>query len=37
MLKYYNHQLEYVCEPGDFEIMIGPDSRNVKKSVITFK
>ena len=37
MLKYYNHQLEYVCEPGDFEIMIGPDTRNVKKSVITFK
>jgi beta-glucosidase len=30
-LKYYNHDLDYVCEPGDFEIMIGPNSRDVKK------
>lgn len=35
MLKYYNHNLEYVCEPGEFEIMIGGDSENVKKTKIT--
>ena len=23
-LKFYNQQLEYKCEPGDFNIMIGP-------------
>ena len=26
-LKFYNHELEYVCEPGEFEVMIGPNSR----------
>lgn len=35
MLKYYNHDLEFVCEPGEFEIMVGPDSRNVKKVTLT--
>lgn len=34
-LKYYDHELNYVCEPGEFEIMIGPDSRDVKKAVLT--
>ena len=28
-LKFYNHELEYVCEPGEFEVMIGPNSRDV--------
>ncbi len=36
-LKFYNSQLEYVCEPGEFEIMIGPNSRDVQKKVITLK
>jgi beta-glucosidase len=36
-LKYYNHDLAYVCEPGDFEIMIGPNSRDVKKVMLTVK
>ena len=36
-LKYYNHELEYVCEPGDFEIMIGPNSRDTKTAVLTVK
>ena len=36
-LKFYNSQLEYVCEPGEFEIMIGPNSRDVQKEVITLK
>ena len=24
-LSYYNHDLDWVCEPGDFDIFIGPD------------
>jgi len=36
-LKYYNHDLAYVCEPGDFALMIGPDSREVKKAKLTVK
>lgn len=36
-LKYYNHDLAYVCEPGDFEIMVGPNSRDVKKTTLTVK
>ena len=34
-LKYYDHELQYVCEPGDFEIMIGPNSRDTKAAVLT--
>ena len=36
-LKFYNSQLEYVCEPGEFEVMVGPNSRDVQKKVITLK
>ena len=35
MLKFYNARLEYVAEPGDFEIMTGPNSRDVKRRRIT--
>lgn len=28
-LKFYNADLDYVFEPGEFEIMIGPDSKNI--------
>lgn len=31
MLKFYNADLKFVAEPGDFDVMIGPDSRNVKQ------
>ena len=31
-LKFYNAALEYVCEPGDFEVMVGPDSNNLHKA-----
>ena len=34
-LKYYDHRLEYVCEPGDFEIMVGPNSRDVQTVLLT--
>ncbi len=30
-LKFYNYDLKYVWEPGEFEIMIGPNSRDVQK------
>lgn len=29
-LKFYNADLDYVCEPGDFDIMVGPNSRDVQ-------
>ena len=37
MLKFYNQDLDYVLEPGDFEIMIGPDSniKNLKKTILS--
>ena len=34
-LKYYNHELEYVCESGDFLIMAGPDSNTLKEATLT--
>jgi beta-glucosidase len=34
-LKYYNHQLQYIYEPGEFEIMIGGNSRDVKPAKFT--
>ena len=39
LLKFYNSQLEYVLEPGDFEIMIGPDSslKHLKKAVLSIQ
>lgn len=30
LLKFYNYNLEHVWEPGDFEVMIGGNSRDVK-------
>ncbi|MDD2602284.1 MAG: beta-glucosidase BglX, partial [Prevotella sp.] len=29
-LKFYNQQLEYKCEPGDYEVMVGPNSRDLQ-------
>lgn len=37
MLKYYNHDLDFVLEPGDFEIMTGSDSSHVSKAVLKVK
>lgn len=37
LLRFYNTDFEYVCEPGDFELMIGSDSRNTKSAFITLK
>ena len=35
LLKFYDYNLNFVLEPGDFDIMIGPNSRDVKKKTIT--
>lgn len=31
-LKFYNNNIDYVCEPGMFEVMIGKNSQDVKSS-----
>lgn len=31
MLKFYDYDLNYVCEPGDFDVIIGPNSKDVTK------
>ena len=35
-LKFYNYDLKYDWEPGDFEIMVGPNSRDVERVKITW-
>ena len=35
MLKFYNYDLKYVLEPGDFSIMVGPNSRDLKTAKLT--
>ena len=37
MLKFYNYDLQYVVESGDFSIMIGPNSRDVQTARFTLK
>ena len=37
LLKFYNYDLQFVCEPGDFDIMIGGNSRDVKKARFLLK
>ncbi len=37
LLKFYNKDLEYVCEPGQFEAMIGPNSRDVQRLPFTLR
>lgn len=31
LLKFYNFELNFVAEPGEFKVMIGPDSENLKE------
>lgn len=31
LLKFYNADLEYVCEPGAFEVMVGPNCMDVER------
>lgn len=37
LLKFYNYDLDYVCEAGDFEIMIGTNSQKVSRAMINLK
>ena len=37
MLKFYNIELKHVIEPGDFQIMVGANSREVKTLNFTVK
>ncbi len=34
-LKFYNYDLKYILEPGDFNIMVGPNSRDLKTAKLT--
>ena len=35
MLKFYDYDLQYLIEPGDFQVMIGSNSRDVKTAAFT--
>ena len=37
MLKFYNSDLQYVAEPGDFEVMVGGNSRDVQRLKFTLE
>ncbi len=36
-LAFYNFNLEFGWEPGDFEIMVGPSSDNVQSAVVSWE
>lgn len=37
MLKFYNFDMKYVAEPGDFVVMVGGDSENVKSATFALR
>ena len=37
LLKFYNKDLDYVCEPGEFDVMIGSNSRDVQHKTFTLQ
>ena len=37
LLKFYNYDLQYVCEPGEFDVMIGGSSDAVRQARFTLK
>ena len=37
MLKFYDSTLDYVAEPGEFQVMIGGNSKEVKIASFTLK
>ena len=37
LLRFYDYNLNYVAEPGDFDIMIGGNSQAVKTAKLTLK
>ena len=36
-LRFYDYNLDYVAEPGEFEVMAGPDSRRLLTQKFTLK
>lgn len=36
-LKFYNSDLKFVCEPGEFNVMVGPNSEDVQTLPFTLK
>ena len=37
LTKFYNYDIDYVCEPGDFDVMIGGNSHDVKSARFTLE
>ena len=37
LLRFYDYDLKQVAEPGDFDVMIGGDTRNVRSARLTLK
>lgn len=37
LLKFYNSELRHVCEPGEFRVMIGPNSHDLKTAAFVLK
>ena len=37
MLKFYNADLDFVAEPGEFDVMVGPNSRDTQSIMFTLK
>ena len=36
-LKFYNYNLDFVAEPGEFRVMAGPDSERLQSQTFTLK
>lgn len=36
LLGYYNNELQWVVDKGDFDLMVGPDSRHLQSAVYRF-
>jgi beta-glucosidase len=34
-LKFYNRKMKWIYEPGDFKVMVGPNSQDVKEAMFT--
>jgi beta-glucosidase len=37
LLKFYNSELEWVAEPGEFEVFIGGSSMDIQKMELELK
>jgi beta-glucosidase len=37
LLKFYNKDLNYVCEPGEFDVMVGSNCRDVQHKIFTLR